>query len=231
MSVEFDPVPLRRPRRRTYPVVIVTAAMLLGLTIAVLKPWDGPPVSPNGIAVASASPAVQASQDATVVAPDSATPAAPESTRPPATALSCANIERSPVPSQVFSVDVVTVDWTASTGSAGYPIYSERTHRPTPGGPTIIDTQRDSIAALGVTTDRGSIVEDVRIWRVRPKGDLAWVDADPIEGTVAGGPLVLAIPGQASAFPAGAYRIDALVDGAIRRVDVVIPGTTEHSPP
>ena len=55
MSVEFDPVPLGRPRRRTDPLVIVVIAVLLGLALAVLKPWDRLPSDPKAIAIASAS--------------------------------------------------------------------------------------------------------------------------------------------------------------------------------
>ena len=84
---------------------------------------------------------------------------------------------------------------------------------------------------LGVATEPGSIAEDVRIWRKRANGSLEWVDANPIGETVVGGPLVLAIPGQAIVFPAGAYRVDALVEGTIRRVDVAIPGPTGRIPP
>ncbi len=150
-------------------------------------------------------------------------------TTPPSPGLSWAAVERSGFPNPVFAVDVVTVDWSASTGSAGYPVYFEGWHTPASDGPTVLDTRGQSIVALGVATEPGAIAEDVRIWRVRADGDLEWVDANPIDDAIVGGPLVLAIPGRAIAFPAGRYRVDALVEGTIRRVDVAIPGPTARS--
>ena len=57
MSVEFDPVPLGRPRRRLDPLVIVVVLVFAGLGLAVLKPWERRDDTPNGIAAASASAA------------------------------------------------------------------------------------------------------------------------------------------------------------------------------
>ncbi len=228
MSVEFDPVPLGRPRRRTDPVVIVGGVILLGLALAILKPWERDPDGPKAVVAASASAGTSVA--ATAVESASAAPSVPEATTSPPLRLSWADVGRAAVANPSFAIDLVTVDRSASTGSA-HPVYSEGTRVPTPGGSTILDTHGESIAGLGVTTERGAVAEDVRIWRVRPNGVLDWVDADPIDGTVAGGPLVLAIPGRSSAFPAGTYRVDALVDGTIRRVEVAIPGPTEHTPP
>ena len=223
MSVEFDPVPLGRPRRRTRPVVIVVIAILFGLALAVLKPWDRLPSDSEAVAVASAS--AVASPDVASTAGPSAAPVTSMATPPPVTtALTWTNVARAHFPVRSFSVDVVSVDWSASTGSVGYPVYAEGRHAPSPEGPTVLDTGGRSIVALGVDPADGSVVRDVRIYRVRADGGLEWVDANPVGGAEAGGPLALAIPDAAIAFPAGRYRVDALVDGAIRRVDVAIPG-------
>jgi hypothetical protein len=153
------------------------------------------------------------------------------STEPDSIALGWGDVKRSAARNPTFAIDVVTVDWSVSTGSVGYPVFVEDWHLPTSDAETVLDTQGRSVVALGVATEPGSIAEDVRIWRKRANGDLEWVDANPIEDTVVGGPLVLAIPGQAIAFPAGNYRVDALVAGTIRRVDVAIPGPTGRIPP
>lgn len=143
---------------------------------------------------------------------------------PVTTALTWTDVARAHLPVRSFSIDVVSVDWSASTGSVGYPVYAEGRHAPSPEGPTVLDTGGRSIVALGVDPADGSVVRDVRIYRVRADGGLDWVEANPVDGGEAGGPLALAIPDAAIAFPAGRYRVDALVDGAIRRVDVAILG-------
>ena len=229
MSVEFDPVSIGRQRRRIDPVVLVVVAILAGLALAILKPWEPAPDRPNAIAVASPVAASAAGRPA----PESPATATtrPASTEPDSIALGWGDIEQSASRSPSFAVDVVTVDWTASTGSAGYPVFVEDWHLPASEGETVLDTRGRSIVGLGVTTEPGSLAEDVRIWRKRAGGELEWVDANPIEDTVVGGPLVLAIPGQAIAFPAGEYRVDALVEGTIRRVDVAIPGPAGRIPP
>jgi hypothetical protein len=348
VSVEFDPVPLGRPRRRVEPVALLVVAIIAGLALAVLKPWQSSDDKSNGVAVASPSAATPtdaassvapglridivtvdrssstrplghpvyaaeyltpspdgpteldpggrsivalgvaphaegvveavriwrvgpagalesleaapvggvATGGAVVLAPsgqltafapgryrieavvdgetrqlDVTIPEQLGTTTPPSPGLSWAAVERSGFPNPVFAVDVVTVDWSASTGSAGYPVYFEGWHTPGSDGPTVLDTRGQSIVALGVATEPGAIAEDVRIWRVRADGDLEWVDANPIDDAIVGGPLVLAIPGRAIAFPAGRYRVDALVEGTIRRVDVGIPGPDGTVPP
>ncbi len=227
MSVEFDPVPLGRPRRRTDPVVIVVMVILAGLALAILKPWDRGPHRSDAVAVASA----RASAAATVVDAVPAPAATPGPKRPAQTALSWETVRRVQHAAPSFAVDLVTVDWSGSTGSAGYPEFFEAWDTRPAARARILETSGRSVVGLGVTTDRRHVVQDVRIWRVRANGDLDWVDANPIAGTVPGGPLVLAIPGEAIAFPAGRYRIDALVDGGIQRIDVAIPGSTGSIPP
>ncbi len=349
MSVEFDPVPLGRPRRRLDPLVIVVVLVVAGLGLAVLKPWERRDDTPNGIA--AASPSAVASADAAgsdapgglridIVTVDRSTPArpldhpvfsaeyrtptsggptildtgsraivalgvaphadgvlsdvrisqiradgsldpleaapmggvaaggavvlAPEGQTaafpagryrieavvdgkdrrldvvipdammlvpPVTTALTWTDVARAHLPVRSFSIDVVSVDWSASTGSVGYPVYAEGRHAPSPEGPTVLDTGGRSIVALGVDPADGSVVRDVRIYRVRADGGLDWVEANPVDGGEAGGPLALAIPDAAIAFPAGRYRVDALVDGAIRRVDVAILGLDGTVPP
>ena len=150
---------------------------------------------------------------------------------PVPTALTWADVARAHLPIRSFSVDVVSVDWTASTGSVGYPVYAEGRHAPSTDGPTVLDTGGRSIVALGVDPADASVAQDVRIYRVLRDGELGWVDANPVGGGEVGGPLALAIPDEALAFPAGRYRVDALVDGAIRRVDVAIPGLDGTVPP
>jgi hypothetical protein len=349
VSVEFDPVPLGRPRRRLDPIVILVVLVVAGLGLAVIKPWERRDEPSNGIAAASPSASASADADpseppggpridivtvdrstparpldhpgfaaeyitpsadgptvldtgsrsivalgvaphadgvlsdvrisqiradgsldpleaapmggvaaggAVVLAPEGQTAAFPAGryrieavvdgtdrrldvvipdammlAPPVTTALTWTHVARAHLPVRSFSVDVVSVDWSASTGSVGYPVYAEGRHAPSPEGPTVLDTGGRSIVALGVDPADGSVVRDVRIYRVRADGGLDWVEANPVDGGEAGGPLALAIPDAAIAFPAGRYRVDALVDGAIRRVEVAIPRLDGTVPP
>lgn len=205
--------------------MIVAAAMLVGLVVAILKPWDfaaAPHVVPTASLPAAA---VSVAPSPTIAS------AAPTPELPADVGIYWAEVTPADDGDGSFAIDVLRVDRSRGVGSAGRATFVEETWTPAPEGSTVLGDGARPIVALGVRTFPWNIATDLRIWRVRAEGRLEWVDARPVDGAPAGQPLVFQLPGRAIPFPAGRYRIDALVDGAIQRLDVAISDASGQIPP
>ena len=216
-SIEFAPTPIGGPRRRFDPTVIGVAVVVIGLVLAIAKPWDRP-VAGDG--------ATPSSSAAASVRPSSA-PTSPAPSRH-VDSPSIAGIAGAMQPHDAWGIRAIVEApddqerWVQVDGGAG----SDRTGE--------IGSRDEPIAALGVTTPRTQTPLDVRVWRPTADGDLEWLDVRRIPPELVGGELLLWPPGsdgsQATTWPAGRYRIDLLMGTTIERVDVSIPGRFERIP-
>jgi hypothetical protein len=231
MSVDFDPVSLTPSRRRVDPVVLGVAAVVVALAFAVVKPWDA---GPDGrIAMASSTPARSALEAS--AAPTDGQAIRLVSARAPIWA------DLAPVvtPHDRWGVRAIALDPSgrvvAPSAAAFADLWSPAIL--TPAGARIAFVERDdrSVVVLGVTVPRAEEPVDARIWRVRRDGQLEWVTAVPIlSGDVNGSFLYLRPGVDESPFAEwgpGDYRIDVLVAGGVRQLDVDLPDRFGFLPP
>jgi hypothetical protein len=94
------------------------------------------------------------------------------------------------------------------------------------GIPTIdIEPNDRTVVAIGITFPASHTPLDARIWLVHPDR-LEWVDTQPMDPNPAGGAFLYQLVngnGSVENWGAGRYRIDALVDGAVRRFGFTLP--------
>jgi hypothetical protein len=99
--------------------------------------------------------------------------------------------------------------------------------------PILVDSNDRGILALGVTFPPAQTPLDVRIWR-RTDAGLEWVDTEPLDPVPSGGAFLYRRPGVYPGMPqtwgSGAYRIDVLVDGSVRRFEMAIPDRFSNLP-
>lgn len=227
MSVDFEPVKLDPRRRRIDPVVIGAIVVVVALATAVLKPWEpheaAAPAAPSPIAArasglpgASGRPPVPAASPSASLAPGFLA-------MPTWAEVGPAVAER-----EEWGIWTIVVDQTARV--IGVTSYSERWFplSRSPGSETTFGDDLDrAIVALGITFPPSDAPLDARIWRVHDDGRLEWVDAHAIDPVPSRGAFLFVRPGTADAavraWGAGHYRIDVLVDGAVRRFSFEIP--------
>ncbi len=231
-SIEFDPVPLGPRRKRIDPVFIGVALVVVGLLVAIVKPWD-------------------LGSDATVAAKTSASPAVRGASASPSLGSSVTTPPDVPVDAPAVASILSAIQqhdaWgvraivAAPSGSDGP---SERWVAAL-GGPeakrtatgtrnAVIGSRDEPILALGVTTPRTATPLDLRIWRPTSDGDWERLIVRPVLPNPRSGELLLWPPGEDGStgmtWPAGRYRIDLLMGTTIQRVDVAIPGRFERVP-
>jgi hypothetical protein len=235
VSVEFEPVKLGQRRRRLDPVALGAIAMVVAVVVAVVKPWG-------------------AAEDVGNVAGDTQVTAAPQDlTGPHATAsvalprviqtrsgsgATWAEIEPVISRHEAWGVRAIVIRSRAiDTPLGSKRRLAERWFPLDVDAPETVTAQVDptdlSIIALGLTFPPAHAPLDVRIWRATTSG-LDWIDAAPIDPVPSGGAFLYVRPGFVGGgvrtWGAGTYRIDALVDGRIRRFGMTIPDRFSNVP-
>jgi hypothetical protein len=237
---EFQPVTVGPRGRRFDPVILGVVVAVVALALAVVKPWD------LGSAASLASAAPSASTVA--VAPNAS----------PTTAPSPEPLDPLTVPptwSDVVSAVSRRTDWgirtivvgsrTPPASSAASPGASPVTTSPyterwfpavarAGDDLAIVDEPDGSIVALGLTFPPNETPLDARIWLVHTGGELEWLDVRPVNDVPARGLYLFLRRGPDGAamttWAPGQYRIDVLVGGAIRRIDVFLEDRTHQLP-
>ncbi len=228
MSVDFDPVRLGPRRRRIDPVLVGVVVVAIALVAAVLKPWEAGP-APGRPDASAAAPAAAA---AGTTAASAGIPAGPSGTVVPSgLSPTWDDIRPYATARDAWGVDAILAGPSASTGAAGPDTYLEQwsalTRTAAATYAVDIPGEDEAVVALGVTFPFDEVPQDARIWRVHTGEQLEWMDARPVDGSMAAGSLVFERPGggpASLAWPPGEYRIDVLVDDFIGRIEVNIPG-------
>lgn len=240
MSVEFEPVRLGRRGRRVDPIALSAVVVVLGLFVAVLKPWgaeDG-----GGGAAPGATPAVAAS----VAAIDLTGPRATASVAIPrviqartTSGLTWDAVDGVVHRHEAWGVRAIVVDRSrpdtpidarSRLVEAWFPVAGMD------GGqsPSVqVDPGGRSIVALGVTFPPANTPLDIRIWRATSTG-LDWVDIQSVDAVPSEGAYLYVRPASSGvgslAWGSGRYRVDVLVDGTIRRFEIGIPDRFSNVP-
>ncbi len=231
VSVDFEPVLLGRRSRRTDPIAVGLLVVVVALTLAVAKPWQGESVAvaeiPTTAALPAAPPPSPPRPPSSLTAPLVVLPA---QVPPPTWAAVVPAISRR----EVWGVRALVIPPGVEV-SRGAPPYAERWFSVAPSGSgvrnLVVDTSGAAIVALGVTTPRDETPLAVRVWLYHAGGELEWIDAQPLNGDPAQGAYLFVRPPGATAAPApaattfwepGRYRVDVLVGDGIRRIEIEI---------
>ena len=236
MSVDFEPVKLGPPPRRVDPVRLVIAAVLVGLALAIAKPWT-PTVGPNVPLPSTAvvPPSLSSTARPTSV-PTSRAARTTDATGIPAPTWAelAAVIE----PHDRLGIRAIVIARRPSVGTPAAPRFEERwarAIRDLDGGDTAyISHDELSIVALGLTAPPDAVPLDVRIWRLHARDELEWIDTRPLEPNHPVGALTFTRAGAAGsttpAWAPGRYRVDVLAEDGIHRIAVEIPGRFGNVP-
>jgi hypothetical protein len=237
VSVDFDPVRIGG-RRRMQPVVAGVAIVLIGLIVAVLKPWE---TSTGG--VAEASPAASESQ-ATGQASGAPTGGSTRRTTAPADTedgipamrwSDLAGIVGSHPTAGVLAVTGHVSRFTGAGADVGLGASwvpgdaAPEGVGPNPG----VRSGEAEVLGIGLTFPAGNAPLDVRISLERAGGELEWIDAASVARPAPDDPIVLerSLSGSTiQPFEAGHYRIDLLRVGSIEMVYVGIADSTGTLP-
>ena len=252
MSVEFEPVRIAPRRRRVDPVAVLALTVTIGLVAAILKPWNTGAAPTDAIApeVAAASPSSASNSAPATAAPSPASAAPSPASAPPSPAVipiaqpaSTAShatwdrVRAAVRPHDTWGIRAIVGRPSALLAGAGDLRYEE-IWNPLPaastGAPPTVDIEPDdqTVVAIGITFPPSHTPIDARIWLVRPDR-LDWVDTQALEPSPSGGGFlyrVMGDDGTVQNWTAGRYRVDVLVDGAIRRVDFTLPNRFEIVP-
>lgn len=238
MSVEFEPIRLGRRGRRLDPIALAAVAVVIGLLVAVLKPWGaGEPAVPSAVAAADASPAAAASSDlsgprATAIV---AIPRVIQARA--ASGLTWDAVDSAVRRHETWGVRAIVVDRSRPDTPIGersrlveawFPVALDDGTTPS----VQVDPGGRSIVALGVTFPPEHTPLDVRIWRATANG-LDWVDMRPIDNVPSEGAFLYVRTGSAAGsqpWGSGAYRVDMLVDGTVRRFEIGVPDRFANVP-
>lgn len=215
MTVEFEPVRLGARHRRFDPVALGAVVVAIAVAISIVKPWDEPaqgtPPGASPVATASAAPppVINARAEA-----------------PP----TWAQIEPVVRRHEAWGIRAVVVEPSSNRESAAGQRYTESWFRfpddGTAGLTTVVDPAGRSIVALGITFPPSQAPLDIRIWREGRRG-LEWVDTEAVDPVPSGGAFLYVRPGMdedpRQPWASGTYRIDVLVEGAVRRFGISIP--------
>lgn len=230
MSVDFDPVKLGPRPRRVDPVRALVLTVVIGLAIAIVKPW-APNATPDapGPSLAIAPPSMEPSGSPTP-APTARVSRAAVSTGVPAPTW--AEVAPAIKAHDQWGVRAILVARRPNVGLPASPRFQERWSRTKPdlAGVDTAYVARDeqSIVALGITFPPDIAPLDVRIWRLHANDRLEWIDARPLESGDAVGAFTFARVGASGtatqAWPGGHYRIDILAEDTVHRIALQIPG-------
>ena len=238
MSLEFEPVRIGTGRRGAGPVVAGVMVVALGLVLAVVKPWESdgsadepPQTSPAGLADQSSIAPSRSDPSPAVTA--SAARISPEATARP----------RSPTWTEVVRVIRPHDDWGVRAIVGERPTDDRESGVTRPflesWSPTVTDpdgTERSRVhregvvvVGLGLTFPPDQRPQDARIWRVHTSDRLEWIDAQPIDADSPDGAFLF-VEATRPTWRSGEYRIDVLVDGAVRRIMLQIPDRSGRVP-
>jgi hypothetical protein len=236
VSVEFEPVRLGRRRRRVDPIVLTAAAVVVGLLVAVLKPWGTS--ESVGKAIVAVPPAASAASDLTGphATASVAIPRIIEARAP--SGLTWDALDGVVRRHETWGVRAIVIDRSTPDTPIGarsrlveawFPVAMDGIDAPS----VQVDPSGRSIVALGLTFPPAHTPLDVRIWRATSAG-LEWVDTQPVDAVPSGGAFIYARPPSAGGglvtWRSGTYRVDVLVDGTIRRFEVGIPDRFANVP-
>ncbi len=234
MSVEFEPIRLGHGRRRLSPVLIGAVVVVVGLGLAVVKPWSGPPTSES---IAGREPAAEVSPPPAAIA--SAAPAEPLASAaaafvgplpaPIASGVTWDAVAPVVRPHDGWGIRAIVIEPLprAPTASLGYEERWFALEADAGATPTVhVDPTDRSVVALGISFPAATAPLDVRIWRVRT-GGYEWIDARSLDPAPSRGAFLYVRPGTGDGavrpWLAGTYRVDVLVSGAVLRALVTIP--------
>jgi hypothetical protein len=237
VSVEFDPVRVRR-RRRFDPVIVGIPIVIVAVLLAVAKPWE----AGDGGSIAQASPNTSAASTGA---------ASPSPSRAPTSRASPSPIagEGPALPSWADIADVAgshhewgilavtgRVDrFTASGVDAGFAASWVKADDAVGGvgpNPDVRSGEAD-VLGLGVTFPRNEAPRDIRVWLQRSGDGPEWIDVVPVPGRASDDPIVvmrLTPSGTVEPFEAGHYRMDLLRTDSIDRIEIGIPDSTGSVP-
>jgi hypothetical protein len=212
-SLDVEPIPIRRDRRRrSDPLVVGVIVVLLGLGLAIAKPWSDERAL-DGIA------------DGTATVPPSAVPDPPSTTATggfdpldPDAAAGLVDVIGTPdawgVVTVTFGRDGRNVVWQSAITTEGGPV-----------APLIVIGTLP-VHVLGVTAPADETPLGIRVWGRGHDGQWHWLDIGRIVPVVPAADLLLPPPrvdGVALlAWPPGRYRIDLLMGQHVSRIDVTI---------
>lgn len=234
MSVEFEPVRLGRRSRRIDPLTFGALAVVVALGFAVLKPWSGSAASPEGAVDGPSAPATQSPVTEPRPTPEVVLPRVIQ-------ARAAASPSWDAVAGVVRQHDAWGIRAIITTRLVDTPMESryrlaERWYPAKPADdarPIVVESNDRGVLALGVTFPPAETPLDVRIWQ-RTDAGLEWVDVEPVDPVPSGGAFLYRRPAVYPAMPrtwgSGAYRIDVLVDGSIRRFEIAIPDRFANVP-
>lgn len=240
MSVEFEPVRLGRRSRRFDPVSVAAVLVVVGLVVAVLKPWAGDGQVGGGsspVAGAVATPAPLEPNDIASPGP-SASLALPRVIRASAgSVVSWSEVEPVFRWHDAWGIRAIVVQPLADTPVDKRQQLVERWYPLSTGGdsgrPTRVDSNDRAILALGVTFPPAHTPLDVRFWR-KTADRLDWVDTAALDSIPSGGAYLFVRPGATGglqrSWEPGDYRVDVLVDGLVSRFAITIPDRSSNVP-
>ncbi len=219
MSVQFEPAPVARPgRRRTLPVTLAAVLVTGLIAVAIVKPWS----EPQGLAIApgpSGGPAVS-DQPATTEPVARGRPLDWAAIGPLLHTHGAWGIRT--IVERQGALGEFDEEWQGSEDAAAVPSV---------GG-------AGRVLALGLTGPDGMTPIDLRVWQIPASGPMARVAAIPPPGSGPVGSALLvpagawAVGGTPAAWPAGRYRVDALLATGIRRqiFEILADGVASSGP-
>jgi hypothetical protein len=240
VSVEFEPVKLRPRRRRIDPVAIATLVVVLGLAAAVIKPWNAeadPATSEQGQAFVDASPSPRPPDS--LSGPRSTAVPAPRQPGLPSSTASLASWDRVRGVLRVhdgWGIRAIVAAPSGLLAPASDQQFAEHWDALPDdplGFPTVdIEPNDRTVVAIGITFPAAHTPLDVRIWLVHPDR-LEWIDTLAVDPSPSGGAFLYRVAngdGSVRNWAAGRYRVDVLVDGAVRRFGFTLPNRFEIVP-
>jgi hypothetical protein len=233
VSVEFEPVRIGSRRRGIDPFRVAAVVVVIGLVVAIAKPWEAdqsaaaPGPSPTAVAaVASPSPSGSGEPG---VARASRAPSAVPTSPPVPTWADVSPVIQTHETWGVRAVLAIGPNDDAGSGSASPYLDSWSPTVSDPDGTQRVTVFRDGavVVGLGLTFPPEERPQDARIWRVHRGERLEWIDVQTIDAGMPDGAFLFArtitADPSSRSWRGGSYRIDVLVDGAVRRIDLQIP--------
>jgi hypothetical protein len=215
-SASFDPERLTPRRRRIDPIVVAVPVVIAGIVVAILKPWVGPTEAPSPPTVAEASPVAPAPD-----VPRRVT-AEPLVRWPEVVAVTTAH--------DAWGARAIVRPWREGQdpSAASAPDLEELW---APAEPTVTGWSKvalprtdKTVVALGITHPSDELPLDARIWELGRDGAWQWLDAQRLDPSPWGGALHFTPPVrdgvQQPVWLGGIYRVEILVEGGIRRIDI-----------
>jgi hypothetical protein len=228
VSVDFDPVKIGPRPRRIDPVRAVILVVVVGLAVAIVKPWSiGEPPDTPPPSLAAAVPSIS--------------PGLPSTSLP--TARTIRPVVATGVPAarwdEVELVIEARDDWGVraillarrqNLGSGPDPRFKELWSRTSPDSSNAeiarVARNDEEIVALGITFPSDVEPLDMRIWRLHANEQVEWIDARPLAPADRDGSFtfVRSDPTRgALAWAAGHYRVDLLAADQLYSIAVEIP--------